>query len=206
MGDVGAFLAPPKTFFYAANEVSRHESFPRKNIFFCRKHFFAIFCTFFEISKSGFSRFGPSATTILYRIPYIKWSWQKARIAMWGIFSKNRFSGRRYFECSGVYWPSECVFQWFWMTSARAKILWRHLSRSRTARRERCFSIWRFSSHFPQGALSALCTGTQEGQKWQMTDIFEKSILRTAVFRVLRGIPAIRMLFSMVLFNFCKSK
>ena len=65
------------------------------------------------------------------------------------------------------------------MTSARTKIFWRHLSRSRTARRERCFSIWRFSSHFPQGALSALCTGTQEGQKWQMTDgkIFKERAL-----------------------------
>ena len=47
----------PTTKNYAANEVSRPKSFPRKKYFFCRKSFFAIFFICFDISKSQILRF-----------------------------------------------------------------------------------------------------------------------------------------------------
>ena len=45
-----------------------------------------------------------------------------------------------------------------------------------------------------------------KGQNRYVTDFFQKSILRTAVFRTLRGIPTIKMVFMIDLINFHAEK
>ena len=45
-----------------------------------------------------------------------------------------------------------------------------------------------------------------EDQNRYVTDVFQKSILRTAVFRTLRGIPTIKMVFMIDLMDFHAEK
>ena len=57
IGDVRAFPAPPQPKTMRETKYLDPKASHEKNVFFCRKCFFAIFFTFFDTSTSRFSRF-----------------------------------------------------------------------------------------------------------------------------------------------------